>query len=236
MTAFFKKLLIVSLIFLGCSGEITKQSDNQPSTVTSTNVGAATGLEKRSRETSVKIYVLNDNSVGHGSGTYIEYRGHYFVLTAYHVTQSGQNIIGELGDFILPLTPFVHNETSDIAILSAPKYPDAKPLSLRLVDQDKIKIGQRVLYTGYPNLTGPLTIYGTVAGFSVTNSIILQSYAWGGASGSAVLDYKGRVIGVVNGIEVVTNMMGIPTENENVILIKRLEEDLLRHVDFLLDN
>ena len=236
MTGVVKKLLIAGLIFLGCSGEIFRQADSQPSSVDTVNVGTATGLEKISRETSVKIYVLNDSSVGHGSGTYIIYREHYFVLTAYHVTQGGQNIIGELGDFILPLTPFVHNETSDIAILSAPKYPNAKPLNLRLVDQGKIKIGQRVLYTGYPNLTGPLTIYGTVSGFSVNNSIILQSYAWGGASGSAVLDYKGRVIGVVNGIEVVTSMMGLPTENENVILIKRLEEDLLRHVDFLLDN
>ena len=170
---------------MGCSGDLmnTRGETSQRSSLHSTNASTMTGVEKISRETSVKIYVLTDTTVGHGSGTYFTYRGHYFVLTAYHVTED-------------------------------------KP----------------VIYTGYPNLTGPLTIYGTVSGFSVDDSIILQSYAWGGASGSAVLDYRGRLIGIVVGIEVVTSMTGLPSENENVILIKRFEEGLLKHVDFLLDN
>ena len=126
--------------------------------------------------------------------------------------------------------------TANLTICNTIYFAQQSQLSNSIANQNNIKIGQRVLYTGYPNLTGPLTIYGTVAGFSVDNSIILQSYAWGGASGSAVLDYKGRLIGVVNGIEVVMSMTGLPSENENVILIKRFEEDLLRHVDFLLDN
>ena len=235
MIGAIKHLLLFGLLFLGCSGEVLKTGE-QKSSLVSAPASTVSGLERVSRQSSVKIYVLNDSSVGHGSGTYFVYRDQHFVLTAYHVTEGGQNIIGELGDFILPLTPFVHNELSDIAILTVSPYPNAKPFKLRLASQNNIKIGQRVLYTGYPNLTGPLTIYGTVAGFSVDNSIILQSYAWGGASGSAVLDYKGRLIGVVNGIEVVMSMTGLPSENENVILIKRFEEDLLRHVDFLLDN
>ena len=171
----------------------TRGETSQRSSLHSTNASTMTGVEKISRETSVKIYVLTDTTVGHGSGTYFTYRGHYFVLTAYHVTEDKPVING-------------------------------------------VKVGQKVLYTGYPNLTGPLTIYGTVSGFSVDDSIILQSYAWGGASGSAVLDYRGRLIGIVVGIEVVTSMTGLPSENENVILIKRFEEGLLKHVDFLLDN
>ena len=144
---------------MGCSGDLmnTRGETSQRSSLHSTNASTMTGVEKISRETSVKIYVLTDTTVGHGSGTYFTYRGHYFVLTAYHVTED-------------------------------------KPV------------------------------------------IILQSYAWGGVSGSAVLDYRGRLIGIVVGIEVVTSMTGLPSENENVILIKRFEEGLLKHVDFLLDN
>ena len=214
----------------------TRGETSQRSSLHSTNASTMTGVEKISRETSVKIYVLTDTTVGHGSGTYFTYRGHYFVLTAYHVTEDKPVIIGEVGGQILPLTLFVHNKTTDTAILKVSPYEGVKPLKLRLANQNGVKVGQKVLYTGYPNLTGPLTIYGTVSGFSVDDSIILQSYAWGGASGSAVLDYRGRLIGIVVGIEVVTSMTGLPSENENVILIKRFEEGLLKHVDFLLDN
>ena len=63
-----------------------------------------------------------------------------------------------------------------------------------------------------------MTIYGTVSSINENGSVMLQSYAWGGASGSIVFDDRGRIIGILKAIDV--NRSGVspyPQINENVV-------------------
>jgi hypothetical protein len=56
------------------------------------------------------------------------------------------------------------------------------------------------IYTGYPNATGPLTIDGKIMGFVDMALYIVNTYAWSGASGSAVFDEKGNIIGIISAL------------------------------------
>ena len=61
--------------------------------------------------------------------------------------------------------------------------------------------------------------------------MILHSYAWSGASGSAVLDRKGRIVGVLSAVDIGYAFGAIPQIVEDVVIvvpIHRLKiEDLL---------
>ena len=60
-----------------------------------------------------------------------------------------------------------------------------------------------VVYTGYPNATGPMTIQGKIMGFT-DGVVFVNMYAWSGASGSGVFDEHGNIIGIVSALELVT--------------------------------
>ena len=50
----------------------------------------------------------------------------------------------------------------------------------------------------------------------------MQSYAWFGASGSAVFDNAGRVIGIVHAISMhVDPVTGLPITAENIVVVHR---------------
>jgi len=185
-----------------------------------------------SRESSVKILVLTDkHSVGHGSGAYVVYKGKYYILTAYHVIYdmvSGMAIDGGSSYFLE--RGIIHKE-SDIALLEVEEIKDKKALRLKLPAQDKPKVGSEVVYTGYPNLTGPLTVEGIVAGYADDGAIILQSYAWGGASGSAVLNKRGEIIGILSGIEIGKDFRGFTVQNESIVIINPLPTDFLEAIN-----
>ena len=184
-----------------------------------------------SRDSSVKVLVLTDkHSVGHGSGTYVVYKGKYYILTAYHVIYdmiSAMAIDGENSYFLEE--GIIHKE-SDIALLQIGEIKGKKALCLKLPTRDKPKIGSEVIYTGYPNLTGPLTVQGTVAGYADDGAIILQSYAWGGASGSAVLNKRGEIIGILSGIEIGKDFRGFTVQNESIVIINPLPSDFLEAI------
>ena len=81
-----------------------------------------------------------------------------------------------------------------------------------------IKVGSETYYSGYPNSYTLLTIEGKVAGFD-KDMMIIHSYVWRGASGSAVLDKKGKIIGVISAVDVGTDIIGMPTIIEDVGLV-----------------
>ena len=58
-----------------------------------------------------------------------------------------------------------------------------------------------VVYTGYPNATGPMTVHGRIMGF-IEGILYVNMYAWSGASGSGVFDKDGNIIGIVSALEV----------------------------------
>ena len=76
----------------------------------------------------------------------------------------------------------------------------------------------KLIYTGFPNTIGPLTITGNVAGFGGSEYLYIISYAWQGSSGSGVFDKNGKYIGYVVAIDVGQTEFGIQVL-ENLVLV-----------------
>ena len=107
---------------------------------------------------------------------------------------------------------------SDLAILSVPNLSDWNPTSYVLSGK-RPDIGEECYYSGYPNDKTMMTLAGKVAGYTESGDLILDSYAWNGASGSAVFNKRGKIIGVVSAIDVGTDYLGHPTIIQNVVMV-----------------
>ena len=68
-------------------------------------------------------------------------------------------------------------------------------------------------------MTGLLTIEGYIAGIHPRGDIYMHSYGWSGASGSAVFDMRGRLVGVLVAIDVGQGYVGFPTIIEDVVVV-----------------
>ena len=152
-------------------------------------------LEKRSRDATVRITSFDEygNRV-RGSGAYIVYRGRHYILTAAHVIDSSPTAMIEgYGETIIGEVAYTDVDT-DVALISIAGMITKDPLRWRVSkDHD---IGDELIYSGY--------------------MVILHSYVWKGASGSAVLDSQGRIVGVVSAVDVGTDIAGFPTIIEDV--------------------
>jgi hypothetical protein len=184
----------------------------------------------KSRESSVKIHSLGLSFWGGVStmtGTYFEARGKHYVITAFHGIQ---------GPCIF--TSVKHKEeTVDCKeyVGVSPDYDyiimeiDA-PLSSRVpmkVPQDlpqgsqwkrSYSILNNIVYTGYPNAIGPLTLRGDVVGYNENQYLYVFSHAYGGASGAGVFTKEGKYIGYVVAIDVGVTELGEDVL-ENIVIV-----------------
>mgnify|MGYP003653154368 CR=1 FL=1 len=205
-----KSLILISL--LGCtpSGGAAIV-DNAERTVEYVSRSTASVIEQ-SRESSVEIlsYDSEGGQIG-GSGAYVRYKNNYFILTAAHVVAESSMAMVSHGDEKIIAKVLYFNHETDLAILGIEGMFTREPLMWRTADP---AIGDEVVYTGYPN------------GYPS-----LHSYAWSGASGSAVLDRKGRIVGVLSAVDIGYAFGAIPQIVEDVVIvvpIHRLKiEDLL---------
>lgn len=183
---------------------------------------------KKSRLSTVQIVsiVPDQGMISTSSGTYFESYGGYFILGVAHGILSECNFIkivvdGKLHDCKKIIEV---NQAADYSIIQVEKIENRKPISIPK-DLPKNKQWLRVfsmlntvVYTGYPNNIGPMTIQGHVAGFSRSNYAYIVSYAWQGSSGSGVFDHTGKYIGYVVAIDVGQTEMGMQIL-ENVVLV-----------------
>ena len=202
--------------------------------------------QRASRASSLNVHVSNPlmGSI-RGSGTYVNYKGAHLVITAAHVLgpsmpplvvpEEGSDEIEILpplisvrvrtrGDVYFPAHPIYIDRQADIAVLYLPNVlPDMTAAELNLRNSFRINIGDPVIYTGSPSHHERITIYGRVAGNEQSSGdILIHSYAWGGASGSGVFDRRGRLIGVLYGVDLVIGPAGIPTIVEDIVYISPL--------------
>mgnify|MGYP003118366096 CR=1 FL=1 len=154
-------------------------------------------------DSSVKISVFDSDfkEVGHGSGNYFKIGRHKFIMTAAHVVADPEFPVYVASGNIYIRLDVVHiDENFDIAILvPAEKLRNKKPTDYRTNKELDIT-GLTVVHAGYPSDLGLSVFNGTVASCS-PNSIMIQSFALPGSSGSVIFDNKGRVVGVLSALK-----------------------------------
>jgi hypothetical protein len=97
-------------------------------------------------------------------------------------------------------------------------------------------VGTKTIYSGYPNNHSLLTIHGRISGFTSAADLVLDTYGWKGASGSAVFDEKGRLLGILSTMDIGNGMFGMPTLIPNVITIVPITKVEFSMLDSILDR
>jgi len=223
----FKNIILFFILCLGC----TFSNSEQVRTVAEgafehVSMSSSTALEL-SREAAVEIVARNQDGIRvRGTGAYIKYKQHHFILTAGHVVAGSDVVRVSSGREVVIAEVVYMDIVSDIAVLRIEGLFTRKPLKWRPTG---VEIGTEVLYTGFPSGYKNMTVKGYVSSFSGGN-IILHSYAWSGASGSVVLDNKGRIVGVLTAVGIGYAFDYVPQIVEDVVLVTPIqnlkEEDL----------
>jgi len=195
------KYFAIFLFLLVPTSSFSQSQENRVSTDTQNQYEnlSLTRVEQRSRDAAVKVKTL----FGYGSGTYTTIAGSRVVLTAAHVVD-GENtveILGRAGETV-PGRVVYRDAPNDFAVISVPEMQTRSPMEFKIARRfsgDNI-IGRRVCYTGFPNHHDLLTIRGSIAG-NERGYVILQTYAWMGASGSGVFDTSGNYVGTLVAVD-----------------------------------
>jgi len=218
---YFSYFGLITILSLGCHSPETK-IECVPSTPPPTfNSEPLESTESASQETTsassrrmrkvatatrlAAVEVHNHAREVRGTGTYFEFEDHALIITAAHVA-NGTDIVeittpaGESASALIVL--FDNRIPNDLAILVL-KDPliTRIPMELKLREPTSSLIGDQLVYTGHPGGHSQMTIFGNVSGFE-NGSIILHSYTWLGASGSAVFDDKGRLVGILKAVDI----------------------------------
>jgi len=229
-------VILTSLLLVGCtntpvssadtaSGDINLDLIEQTSTSPKIEVQTALGgvleifdapnltlIEQRARTAAVKIRSLTQG--GHGSGTYMVAYGRRIVATAAHVVRNEtvMAIDGRDGESVVGQVIFVDQDV-DIAFLIVPemKTRTAVRYNPRKIYDERL-IGTPITYTGFPSHHDLLTIRGYISAIEY-EMIITNMFGWFGSSGSGVYDQKGRLVGIVSGIDVGNIGFRLPLES-----------------------
>jgi S1-C subfamily serine protease len=177
-------------------------------------------LTAKTREATVELVSLRPQGMAYGTGTLFTYKGHTIVITAAHVVGgTGNPVMVTDGVKEASAGLVYYDEEQDIAVLTLDSPLVAKAMPLRPAKMKSLKIGEEVLYSGYPNVTGLFTIRGYIAGVHPSGHLYLHSYAFSGASGSAVFDTHGRLVGVLYALDVGPDVTGMPTIIEDIVVV-----------------
>ena len=168
--------------------------------------------EQRARSAAVKVRSLLQG--GHGSGTYMIAHGRRVVVTAAHVVrnESVMAIDGRDGETVVGQVVFVDDQ-NDLAFLVVPEMETRTAIRFRAERRyDERLMGTSLTYTGFPSHHDLLTIRGYIAALE-HNMLVTNMFGWFGSSGSGVFDQRGRLIGIVSGIDVGNIGFRIPLES-----------------------
>jgi len=184
------------------------------------------GPEKKFNEISNSVVKIK-TQYGYGTGTVFSKDKKLYVLTANHVISSraGEKVFIKVvrGEEEADATAVLEDPDGDVAILSIPDLSGITPYKIKFLKND-LEVGDKAGYCGFPNRPDLSCFSGNISSIS-PGYIHLHAYAFGGASGSLVIDSKGRAIGILSAIEV-GNFYGIPTPLEDVVWIVPLKDDI----------
>ncbi len=159
---------------------------------------------------------------GHASGNYFKHGRHKFIITAAHVVDDGEVWVQDGLETVLTETLWV-SKARDIAIIRPMgELYSTKPVKFKTNNQNN-KVGTIIRYAGYPSELGKMVLQGMISKQNSV-SLILQSFALPGSSGSVIFDEKGRAVGVLSAVAVEMNpFVGIPEIEENIVYAGRLD-------------
>jgi hypothetical protein len=183
---------------------------------------------ENSRLSAVKIVSVSMDSLylSFSSGTYFTAFDRYFVVTVHHGLQGPCSLtqIYHNGHYYDCKQYIKIDPENDYAIIEVGRLPEREPIK---IPRDMPKKNQwkqaysilnEVVYTGYPNSIGPLTLKGHVIGYASRTYLYIFSYAYAGASGAGVFSKEGKYIGYIIAIDVGETEFGMDVL-ENVILV-----------------
>ncbi len=209
------------------------QDDNIDDSISSAEVKAIS----KSRTSAVKIRSMSINFFAGTStmtGTYFVAKGKPYVLTVHH---------GIMGPCLLIMISHDDQDYLCKEYVVVDKYNDYIIMELEQEIENRIPIKipedlprgsqwkksysllNKLIYTGYPNAIGPLTLRGDVIGYGDDEFIYIFSHAYGGASGSGVFSKEGKYIGYVVAIDVGSTELGVDVLENVVIVASALNVD-----------
>jgi hypothetical protein len=190
---------------------------------------------KKSRLSTVQIISMipEQGLISAFTGTYFEAYGDFFVVSVAHgIHGPCENTKIVFDDKLYNCKKYIYVDTHvDYSIIQIDEILDRKPIKIpRDLPKNKqwiksYSILNKVIYTGYPNTLGPLTISGEIAGFSPSQHAYMISYAWQGSSGSGVFDYSGKYIGYVIAIDVGQTELGLQILQDVVLIVPAFNID-----------
>ena len=169
-------------------------------------------MEQRARSAAVKVESLLGS--GHGSGTYMIAYGQRVVVTAAHVVEGSttMRIVGRNNESVVGRVVF-RDDSADIAFLVVPEIKTRTAIRYRpQMSYDERLLGTKLTYTGFPSHHDLLTIRGYIAALE-RSYVVTNMFGWFGSSGSGVFDHRGRLVGVVSGIDVGRYIIPLPLED-----------------------
>ncbi len=170
------------------------------------------------------------NAYGYGTGTVVEYEGERYVLTAAHVVRGVSTVSIVTPAAEVNGTVLYQNQESDLAIVSIPNESDVKAYKLRKRKRSA-PMGEELFYCGFPNRT-TLACFKGIVSLSSDEYLNMHSYAWMGASGSLVVDSRGRAVGILSAVEV-GQFLGIPSLIEDIVWIRPLDFEFYEALESL---
>ena len=217
------KLLILTLCFLTCfitaANNRTTVSKEMISRQVKTISGVASKVKKATLESAVRVVHAKTGS--YGSGSYVLFDDQYVVLTAAHVVRGSDEFVIQNGFEKVSGNVVYRDDVNDIAFLKVQQMKSRTALKYKVNSKEDL-VGQTLLYAGYPNSIDLFLFFGNVAGYR-GDVIMMHSYAWMGASGSVVLDMSGKIVGVLNAIDVGYGIRG-PQLIEDMIWVANINK------------
>jgi V8-like Glu-specific endopeptidase len=180
---------------------------------------------KRSVNSAVRVVSMDlaTGGVASLSGTYFEFENKYYVLTSAHGVLAGCEglMVFHYGNHTQCTRLAKIDREVDYAIFEIAEISSRTPIKVPnalATWRKSYNLLDKTYYTGYPNSIGPTTWTGNISGFT-GDYLIIQTYAWSGASGSGVFDERGELIGLIMALDVGVTEFGYQVLNNFVIVV-----------------